>query len=108
MKKLNLKKLAAIAAAAAMTVSFAGCGGSSGSGEAAANGSSESAGEDTVKVGLLHSLTGSMAISEKSVSDAEKLAIDEINAAGGVLGKQIVYVEEDGASEPSTFATKII
>ncbi len=106
MKKLNLKKLAAIAAAAAMTVSFAGCGGSSGSGEAAANGSSESAGEDTVKVGLLHSLTGSMAISEKSVSDAEKLAIDEINAAGGVLGKQIVYVEEDGASEPSTFATK--
>ena len=38
MKKLNLKKLAAIAAAAAMTVSFAGCGGSSGSGEAAANG----------------------------------------------------------------------
>lgn len=62
--------------------------------------------DDTVKVGLLHSLTGSMAISEKSVRDAEVLAIEEINAAGGVLGKKIVYVEEDGASEPSTFATK--
>ena len=61
---------------------------------------------DTVKVGLLHSLTGSMAISEVSVRDSELLAIEEINAAGGVLGKQIEYVEEDGASDPSTFATK--
>jgi urea transport system substrate-binding protein len=47
-----------------------------------------------------------MAISEKSVRDAEVLAIEEINASGGVLGKQIAYTEEDGASEPSTFATK--
>lgn len=60
----------------------------------------------TVKVGLLHSLTGPMAISEKSVRDAEVLAIEEINKAGGVLGKKIAYVEEDGASEPSKFATK--
>ncbi len=60
----------------------------------------------TVKVGLLHSLTGAMAISEKAVRDAEVLAIKEINASGGVLGKQIVFVEEDGASEPSVFATK--
>ena len=60
----------------------------------------------TVQVGLLHSLTGPMAISEKSVRDAEVLAIEEINAAGGVLGHQIDYIEEDGASEPSTFATK--
>jgi len=59
-----------------------------------------------VTVGLLHSLTGPMAISEKSVRDAELLAIEEINASGGVLGKQIKYIEEDGASEPSTFATK--
>lgn len=66
----------------------------------------ESAESDTVKVGLLHSLTGSMAISEQSVRDAEVLAISEINANGGVLGKQIEYIEEDGASDPSTFATK--
>lgn len=65
-----------------------------------------SSGGETVTVGLLHSLTGSMAISEEAVRDAEVLAINEINAAGGVNGAQIVYVEEDGASEPSTFATK--
>ncbi|MCI5952615.1 MAG: urea ABC transporter substrate-binding protein, partial [Anaerostipes sp.] len=69
-------------------------------------GSKGSSDGDTVKVGLLHSLTGSMAISEEAVRDAEVLAIEEINESGGVLGKQIEYVEEDGASEPSTFATK--
>lgn len=63
-------------------------------------------GDDTVKVGILYSATGSMAISEGAVKDAEVLAIEEINAAGGVLGKQIEYIAEDGASEPSTFATK--
>ena len=70
------------------------------------NDKSADSGENTVKVGLLHSLTGSMAISETSVRDAELLAISEINAAGGVNGYQIEYVEEDGASQPSTFATK--
>jgi urea transport system substrate-binding protein len=59
-----------------------------------------------VKVGVLHSLTGTMAISEIAVKDATMMAIDEINAAGGVMGKKIVPVTEDGASEPSTFAQK--
>ena len=61
---------------------------------------------DTVKVGLLHSLSGTMAISEVSVRDAEMLAIDEINAKGGVLGKKIVPISEDGASDWPTFKTK--
>ncbi len=61
---------------------------------------------DTIKVGILHSLSGTMAISEKSVVDAERLAIDEINAAGGVLGKKIEAVIEDGASDWPTFAEK--
>jgi urea transport system substrate-binding protein len=61
---------------------------------------------ETIKVGLLHSLSGTMAISETTVVDAEKLAIKEINAAGGVLGKQIEAVEEDGASDWPTFAEK--
>lgn len=60
----------------------------------------------TVKVGILHSLSGTMAISETSVRDAELLAIKEINAAGGVLGKQIEIAQEDGASEPQIFAEK--
>jgi urea transport system substrate-binding protein len=61
---------------------------------------------DTIKVGILHSLTGTMAISEKSVVDAENLAIEEINKAGGVLGKQIEAITEDGQSDWPTFAEK--
>lgn len=60
----------------------------------------------TVKVGSLNSLSGTMAISEVTVRDAIKLAVDEINAAGGVLEKQIQIVGEDGASEPTVFAEK--
>ena len=63
---------------------LSGCGGS-GSG-------------DKIKVGILHSLTGSMAISEKSLNLVEKMAIDEINAKGGVLGKKIEPLDEDPES----------
>ncbi|AJY74926.1 urea ABC transporter substrate-binding protein [Paenibacillus beijingensis] len=59
-----------------------------------------------IKVGVLHSLSGTMAISEVSVKDAELMAIDEINAKGGVLGKKLVPVVEDGASDWPTFAEK--
>ncbi|MCG7385187.1 urea ABC transporter substrate-binding protein [Paenibacillus sp. ACRRY] len=72
---------------------------SGGTGEVAAS-------DETIKVGILHSLSGTMAISEVSVKDAEMLAIEEINAAGGVLGKQIEPVVEDGASDWPTFAEK--
>ena len=65
-----------------------------------------SAAADTVKVGVLQSLTGTMAISEVTVKNATLLAIDQINAAGGVLGKQIEPIVEDGASDPSMFAQK--
>lgn len=61
---------------------------------------------NTIKVGILHSLSGTMAISEKSVVDAELLAIEEINKAGGVLGKQIEPITEDGQSTWPTFAEK--
>ncbi|MFF4272249.1 urea ABC transporter substrate-binding protein [Streptomyces sp. NPDC001536] len=61
---------------------------------------------DTVKVGLLNSLSGTMAISEVTVRDSLKLAIDEINASGGVLGKKIKPISEDGASDWPTFAEK--
>ena len=61
---------------------------------------------DTVKVGILHSLTGTIAIAEKSVVDAEMLAIDEINKGGGVMGQKIEPVVEDGASDWPTFAEK--
>lgn len=61
---------------------------------------------DTVKVGILHSLTGTIAIAEASVVDAEKLAMEEINAAGGVMGRKIEVIVEDGASDWPTFAEK--
>src|SRR5262245_3639799 len=65
-----------------------------------------SAAAEEVKVGVLHSLTGTMSIDEVTVKNATMLAIDEINAAGGVMGKTISAIVEDGASEPATFAQK--
>lgn len=62
--------------------------------------------DNTVKVGILHSETGSMAVSEIDVKRAELLAIEEINEKGGVLGHIIVPVEEDGQSNPLVFAEK--
>ncbi|WP_375410646.1 urea ABC transporter substrate-binding protein [uncultured Methylobacterium sp.] len=59
-----------------------------------------------VTVGILHSATGTMAISETGSIQAEKLAIEEINAAGGVLGRKIKIIQEDGASDWPTFAEK--
>ena len=60
--------------------------------------------DDSVTVGILHSITGTMAISEIGSVQAENLAIDQINASGGVLGRQIEFVQEDGASDWPTFA----
>ncbi len=62
--------------------------------------------ETTVTVGQLHSATGTMAISETGSIQAEQLAIDQINAMGGVLGRQIKVIPEDGASDWPTFAEK--
>ena len=62
--------------------------------------------QEVVKLGLLHSLSGTIAIAEASLVDAEKMAVEEINAAGGVLGKKIEIVLEDGASENTVFAEK--
>jgi len=87
---------AAVVLAAALVV--AGC-----AEDPSAGGSGSS---DAIKVGILHSLSGTMAISEVTVRDAELLAIEEINAAGGVLGKTLEPVVEDGASDWPTFAEK--
>jgi urea transport system substrate-binding protein len=62
--------------------------------------------EDTVKVGVLHSLSGTMAISETSLRDILLYAFDEINANGGVMGKKIEPVVVDGASNWPLFAEK--
>ncbi|MCD9026274.1 urea ABC transporter substrate-binding protein [Cohnella silvisoli] len=120
MKKGNWLKGLVLAMTASLVL--AGCGGknnneASSSASSSAPTSSEAsssapassaaaAGGDTVKVGILHSLSGTMSISEVTVKNSELMAIKEINAKGGVLGKQIEAVVEDGASDWPTFAEK--
>lgn len=62
--------------------------------------------DNYVTVGQLHSVTGTMAISETGSVEAERLAISQINAEGGVLGRQIKVIFEDGGSDWPTFAEK--
>ena len=69
-----------------------------------AAGSSRAA--ETIKVGVLHSLSGTMAISETSLKDVALMTIDEINAKGGVLGKKLEPVVVDPASNWPLFAEK--
>ncbi|MFC5648896.1 urea ABC transporter substrate-binding protein [Paenibacillus solisilvae] len=91
----------------ALCLVLAGCGKNNEAATTTNSGSDGAAAAgDEIKVGILHSLSGTMAISEVSVKDSEMMAIDEINAKGGVLGKKIVPVVEDGASDWPTFAEK--
>ncbi len=61
---------------------------------------------EPIRIGVLHSLSGTMSISETTVRDSTLMAIEEINAAGGVLGRQLEPIVEDGASDWPTFAEK--
>jgi urea transport system substrate-binding protein len=97
------------AGAAAVVVAMAtlsACGGSKSGDETSAASCVKTDG-DSIKLGFLNSTSGAMSISEQTVRDSLKLAASEINAAGGILDKQIEYVEEDGASDPAIFAEKI-
>jgi urea transport system substrate-binding protein len=94
----------------ALVLGTAGCGAKAGAESTASTSCVDTSG-GLVKIGFLDSLSGTMAISEKTVNDSLNLAAEEINAAGGVKGKKLQIVTEDGASEPKTFsekATKLI
>ncbi|GHT32136.1 urea ABC transporter substrate-binding protein [Bacteroidia bacterium] len=98
MKKTIFKSVISIAA---LSVAMMSCGGG------AKSSSSESGANDSiVEVGILHSLSGTMAISEVSLRDVLLMGIDEINASGGVLGKKIVPKVVDPASDWDLFAEK--
>jgi len=84
----SARKVALLAAVAALTVG------------------SVARAQDTVKIGVLHSLSGTMAISETSLKDVVVMAAEEINAKGGVLGKKIEPVIVDPASNWDLFAEK--
>lgn len=86
----RMKKIFAVLMVMAMTLSMlAGCGKKGGS-------------SDTIKVGLVFSQTGGTAITEESMINSAILAIDEINAAGGINGKKIEYILKDYATDPDT------
>ncbi|OXS76653.1 urea ABC transporter substrate-binding protein [Domibacillus enclensis] len=103
LKKLWSKQTM-IAAISAAALTLSGCAASNALNEEEETTAADTS--DTVSVGVLHSLSGTMAISEVSLRDAELMAIEEINADGGVLGKQIEPIVEDGASDWPTFAEK--
>src|SRR4026209_2234580 len=67
---------------------------------------SYAADKEPIKIGVLHSLSGTMAISEVSLRDVVLMAIDEINAKGGILGRQVKPVVVDPASNWDLFAEK--
>ncbi|UYP18221.1 urea ABC transporter substrate-binding protein [Rhodococcus sp. Z13] len=107
--RLATRAVAAPVALAAVGLVLTACGsraGDEGSTAASGTASCVDTSGDTIKVGSLNSLSGTMAISEVTVRDSIALAVEEINADGGVLGKQIEIVSEDGASEPTVFAEK--
>ena len=88
-KRLTLKKLALSVALTTLPLS-----------------SQVLAADGTIKVGILHSLSGTMAISETVLKDTALMAIEEINANGGVMGKQLEPVVVDPASNWPLFAEK--
>ncbi|HVY22199.1 MAG TPA: urea ABC transporter substrate-binding protein [Steroidobacteraceae bacterium] len=95
-----------VIAATAITVLQAGSAFAAGPPTAKVNTTGLKVTDTEVYVGQLHSATGTMAISETGSIRAERLAIDQINAEGGVLGRQIKVIQEDGASDWPTFAEK--
>ncbi|MBC2639524.1 MULTISPECIES: urea ABC transporter substrate-binding protein [unclassified Rhodococcus (in: high G+C Gram-positive bacteria)] len=107
MRTFSQRALAVPTVLAAIGLVLTGCGSkaSDTAGESTAASCVDTSG-DTIKVGSLNSLSGTMAISEVTVRDSIALAVDEINNSGGVLGKKIQVVAEDGASEPTVFAEK--
>lgn len=92
----RLKRTIAMLMVTVMTaLCFTGCGSKGGSSS------------DTIKIGLVFSLTGGTAITEEAMYNSAVLAIEEINEAGGINGKQIEYVVKDYATDPDT-AVKVV
>ncbi|MFF6785213.1 urea ABC transporter substrate-binding protein [Streptomyces sp. NPDC012510] len=102
---ISRRGLLAGASAVGATAALSACGAKTGSATPSSGAQADTSG-DTVKVGLLNSLSGTMAISEVTVHNALLLAVKEINAAGGVLGKKLKPISQDGASDWPTFAEK--
>ncbi|WP_350246620.1 urea ABC transporter substrate-binding protein [Rhodococcus sp. D-6] len=100
------RPLLASATAITMAVLMTACGSKANDSGTSASASCVDTSGDTVKVGAINSLSGATAINETVIRDAITLAVEQINTDGGVLGKQLQLIAEDGASEPTVFAEK--
>ena len=98
-------RLLAASSVLALGMTATACGGAK-TGDTATSESCVDTSGDTIKIGFLNSLSGTMAISETTVFKSLSMAAEEINADGGVLGKKLEIVSEDGQSEPTVFAEK--
>ncbi|MFB7248348.1 urea ABC transporter substrate-binding protein [Streptomyces populi] len=103
---ISRRGLLAGISAVGTSAALGACGAKTGDTTSTGSGAKADTSGDTVKVGLLNSLSGTMAISEVTVHNALLLAVKEINASGGVLGKKLEPVSQDGASDWPTFAEK--
>ena len=99
----NKKWMTALLMVAMAMVLLTGCGKS----EKAPAKAGAAAAADGIKIGVLYSTTGPFSISEKPMLNAARMAIDEINAAGGIKGKKLIPVYEDYASDPAKATEKI-
>ncbi|CAN5278101.1 MAG: urea ABC transporter substrate-binding protein [Nocardioides sp.] len=108
MNKTRIRLVTGTTAVLTASIILTACGGSKAGDDTGTSAAScvDTSG-DTVKLGFLNSTSGAMAISEQTVRDSLNMAVEEINADGGILGKEIEPVEEDGASDPAIFAEKI-
>src|SRR5207253_3395022 len=88
--------LTGICRAAAIAVAVAGL---------APVGAAQAQTQGTIKIGVLHSLSGTMAISETTLKDTVLMMVDDINAKGGLLGKKVEAVVVDPKSDWPTYAT---
>ena len=93
-------------AAICIALALSACGSRAGEEDTAAAESCVDTSGDTIKAGAVNSLSGATAVNETVIRDAIVMATEEINASGGVLGKQIDLVTADGASDPATYAEK--
>ncbi|MEE3437869.1 MAG: ABC transporter substrate-binding protein [Lachnospiraceae bacterium] len=92
---MKMRRIMSIALAGAMTIGMlAGCGGSSASSTASTSGG-EASSELTWKIGMIGPLTGAAALYGTDVANAGQIAVDEINAAGGINGYKIEYNTQD-------------
>ncbi|WP_205347131.1 urea ABC transporter substrate-binding protein [Pseudonocardia broussonetiae] len=106
MSTVRARRTALLAVALSTGLFLAACGARVDDASGAAAASCVDTSGSEIKIGFLNSRSGTMAISENTVYDSLEMAAAQINGAGGVLGKQLTIVAEDGASEPTVFAEK--